>query len=108
MKMYLITEHCSNAIYLGWHLYLRDNKKRQQRNANGTWGWIRWHNPRNRPHPFQNILDALGLKMRGDGTCDDDAYAEIARLHPIPRERIGGKPRGCIEIEKIGGKWKLT
>lgn len=107
MKRYLITEYCDNYIYMGWHLYLRDNKKRQQRNVDGEWGWIRWRGSRDGAHPFAGILDELGLTMRGDGTCDHDAYAEIARVHPIPRERIGGKPRGCVEVENIDGKWRL-
>lgn len=108
VRRFLITEFCANDIYNGWHLYLRDSKKRHQRNADGLWGWIRWRPGRSRSHPFQAVLDELGITMKGDGTCDDDGYAEIARRHPIPRERIGGHPRGCVEIEETNNGWRIV
>lgn len=95
--MYLIAEYCDAQFYMGWHLYLRDNKERQQRNADGTWGWIRGL-IRYPDTSIGRIFKELGIKIRGDGTCDDDGIADIAKRFPIPRHRIGGKPRGCIEV----------
>lgn len=94
--LYLIAEYCPAQFYMGWHLYLRDSNKRQQRNADGSWGWIRsrdikWTG-------VQRILDELGIVIKGDGTCDYDGIAEIARRFPLGRQRVGGKPRGCVEL----------
>ncbi len=38
--MWLVAERCDNALYNGWHIYLRDTSN-HQRNADGYWGWIR-------------------------------------------------------------------
>lgn len=102
--MYLISEYCAHEIYIGWHLYLRDNKDRQKRNADGHWGWLaRNHYMATTAHRF---LRTLGISMVGDGTCDNDGYAEMARRFPIPSQRIGGKPRGCIAVEiKANGEF---
>lgn len=96
--MFLIAEYCDHDFYNGWHLYLRDSKGRQQRNADGEWGWIRRIGRRGESFTGQAVLAELGITIRGDGTCDDDGIAEIARRFPIPRQRIGGKPRGCVEV----------
>lgn len=93
---FLIAEYCASQFYMGWHLYVRDSKGRQQRNTDGGWGWIR--SIGRYPHCAEGVLRELGIVIRGDGTCDDDGIAEIARRFPIPRQRIGGKPRGCIEV----------
>lgn len=96
MTKFLIAEYCRGPIYMGWHLYLRDSKGRQQRNMDGDWGWLRrsW-----KEASAHKVLMQLGLTLRGDNSCDDGAYAELARRFPIPRQRIGGKPRGCIEVQ---------
>lgn len=95
--MYLISEYCAHEIYIGWHLYLRDNKNRQQRNSDGGWGWLtRTDIAASAAHTF---LETFGIKVIGDGSCDYDGYAELARRFPIPRQRIGGKPRGCVAVE---------
>ena len=99
MIKFLIAEHCNASIYMGWHLYLRDHKEKQKRNDDGDWGWIRGLARGRLPESIKEILDHLGIVIRGDGTCDDDGVAEIARRFPIPRERVGGKPRGCIPLE---------
>lgn len=99
-EMYLITEYCRGPFYMGWHVYLRDNNKRQQRNSDGEWGWIR------RPRENRELVRFLGsleIEIRGDGTCDDDGLAEVARRFPIARQRIGGKRRGCIPV--LVGRW---
>lgn len=100
-SMYLITEFCAADFYNGWHLYLRDNKNRQQRNADGDWGWIRRSDMRQ--SAVRKFLATLGIEVTGDGTCNHDGYAEVARRFPIPRQRIGGKPRGCIPV--FVGEW---
>ena len=99
MKDYLIAEYCPGPFYMGWHLYIRESKEKQKPNADGRWGWIRHSQIVNDSNPAQAVLDELGIKIYGDGSCDYDGIAEIARRFPIPRERIGGKPRGCIEVE---------
>ena len=86
--MWLVAERCDNALYDGWHIYLRDTSN-QQRNADGTWGWIR------RDHrlalSIHALLGTLGIMMRpgGDGSCDDDGYAELARRYPFCDGRGG-------------------
>lgn len=95
--MFLIAEYCTGPFYMGWHLYLRESKGRQKRNADGEWGWLRrTHNKTDSAHA---CLAMLGITIEGDGSCDYDGYAEIARRFPIPRQRIGGKPRGCIPVK---------
>ncbi len=99
-RRYLIAEHCDNALYSGWHLYLRDSKGRQQRNVDGEWGWLRGINRYSNSYRWlHELLGTFGITLKGDGTCDYDGIAEIARRFPIPRQRIGGKPRGCIEVD---------
>lgn len=96
---YLIAEYCPGPIYMGWHLYLRDHKEKQRQNDDGDWGWIRdIGRKRNGPNHIISFLTSIDIVIRGDGSCDDDGIAEIGRRFPIPRERIGGKPRGCITV----------
>ena len=92
---YLITEYCPGPFYMGWHAYLRDTNGRQEPNADGSWGWVR--GPIATPLVLQ-FLKSLGIESKGDNSCDDGAWAELARRHPIPRHRIGGKPRGCVKV----------
>ena len=95
MKMYLIAEYCRGPFYMGWHLYLRENRT-FKRNQDGRWGWIR----RPREHTeTMSLLSSIGITITGDGTCDDDGIAEFARRYPIKGRRCGGKLRGCLEIE---------
>lgn len=93
---FLITEYCGAAFFMGWHIYLRDNKNRQQRNVDGDWGWL------NRSHygrsSAERILAELGIMSRGDNSCDDGAFSELSRRFPIGRQRIWKKPRGCIPV----------
>lgn len=105
--MYLIAEYCAGPFYMGWWLYLRDSKGRQQRNADGDWGWIRYSPPQHDwderegvdRHPCRAVFDALGFtgSLRG-GRGDKSEIAKFAFAHRIPRQRIGGKPRGCVEV----------
>ena len=100
---FLIAEYCDAPFYMGWHLYLRDTKERQKLNRDGTWGWLR-NVHRQGENPAQQVFDILGIEIKGDGTCDDDGIAEIARQFPMPGEKVGGKQRGCIVvvIDKYG------
>ena len=43
-------------------------------------------------------FDVIGITICGDGTCDDDGYAEFAHRFPFKGERIGGKIRGGIMV----------
>lgn len=95
---WLVAEFCGNALFNGWHLYLRDTD-RHQRNADGDWGWLqRGHHLLQSAHA---ALAELGILMRpgGDGTCDDDGHAELARRYPIRRSRL----RGGVPIQIVGG-----
>jgi hypothetical protein len=95
-EMFLISEYCEGPFFMGWHLYLRDNKGRQQPNAGGGWGWLRRSDcATTQAHEF---LRRIGITLKGDNSCDDGGYAELARRFPIPRQRIGRKPRGCIAV----------
>lgn len=93
--MFLIAEFCAAQFYSGWHIYLRESSGRQVCNKNGGWGWLRQSWRESRAHDF---LRSIGIERRGDGTCDGAGYDEIAKRFPIPRQRIGGRPRGCIPV----------
>lgn len=102
--LYLIAEYCPGPFYIGWHLYLRERRGKHERNSDGEWGWI-WYSPseeledRRRGyslHPCRGVFDALGI----DGEIDDDAIARFAFGNRMPRQRVGGKPRGCVEVER--------
>lgn len=93
--MFLVAEYCRGPFYMGWHLYLRENRV-FRRNSNGGWGWIRRVRENSQVMFF---LSSLGISITGDGTCDDDGIAEIARRYPIKGRRCGGKLRGCIKVD---------
>lgn len=95
--MYLIAEYCPGPFYMGWHLYLRENRV-FKRNRDGGWGWIR-NSSFTREFRAIPFLKTLGITIEGDGTCDHDGVAEIARRYPIKGRRCGGKRRGCIEVD---------
>ena len=80
---------------MGWHLYFRENRS-FKRNKDGGWGWIRRFREQ---QPVMSFLASVGITIRGDGSCDDDGIAEIAKRYPIMGRRAGGKYRGCIEVE---------
>ncbi len=96
VRRYLIAEYCSGPFYMGWWLYLRESKHKQVRNRDGGWGWIR--NPRKHAS-LVVVLRQLGIEIRGDGTMDGDGVREVARRWPIHGERVGRRPRGCIEVD---------
>jgi len=79
---------------MGWHLYLRENRA-FSRNSDGGWGWIRRVKE---DFAVMAFLSSIGIIISGDGTCDDDGIAEMARQYPIKGRRCGGKLRGCIEV----------
>ena len=89
--MFLVAEYCAADMFEGWHLYLRDTARRQ-RNADGSWGWIRSRECR------AACLAKFGIELRGDGTTDDDGVAEFAKRFQVDTT-AGGRPRGCVEFE---------
>ena len=112
--MFLVAEYCRGPFYMGWHLYLRENRA-MKRNNNGGWGWIR----RVHEHPVMKFLSSIGIIIVGDGTCDDDGIAEFAKRYPVKGRKAGDKTRGCIAVEiddfgamsfskKIENKTKIT
>jgi len=96
MKRFLIAEFCDAVFYNGWHFYLRDSKRKNQPNRDGGWGWIL--RPDDPLSPIRELLDELGVVIRGDGTCDHDGIAEFARRFPM-RSTTGRRRRGCLEVE---------
>lgn len=100
---YLIAEYCGGTFYMGWHLYLRDSRERQKRNADGSWGWLRAF-PRHVPNFVKRIFDTLSIELRGDGTCDGAGISQIADRFPMGRQRIWGKRRGCIPVVEANGR----
>jgi len=94
MRKFLVAEYCRGPFYMGWHLYLRENRT-FRRNSDGGWGWIK----RVHEHPVENFLLSIGITIRNDGTCDDDGIAEFAIKYPIRGRQCGGELRGCLEIE---------
>jgi hypothetical protein len=98
-RYFLIAEYCDASFYMGWHLYLRDNQEVQKRNHDGTWGWLRCVH-RQGKNPVQHIFDELEIEIKGDGTCDYDGIAEMARRFPMPKKQtVGGRQRGCVEVD---------
>jgi hypothetical protein len=86
---WLIAERCDAVVYSGWHVYLRDSVELGQRNADGSWGWLR------RGHHLLSfvhaLLGTLGILMRpgSDGSCDGDGYEALARRFPLGDARGG-------------------
>ena len=105
VMLYLITEYCPGPLFMGWHLYLRESRDRRRRNSGvsgftmeGEWGWSHeWH----WEAEAKKLLAALGLRSVADDSTDGGMYAGLARLHPIGREKIGGKPRGCVPVKIV-------
>ncbi|GAG99174.1 unnamed protein product [marine sediment metagenome] len=93
--MFLVAEYCRGPFYMGWHLYLRENRVFMQ-NLDGGWGWIRRVCE---DSTVMALLSSIGITISGDGTCDDGGIAELARQYPVKGRRCGGKLRGCIEVE---------
>ena len=94
---FLITEYCEGPFYMGWHLYVRESTRWQHRNANGEWGWIR-RVKEYLPDSIRKVFDLLRITIQGDGTCDYDGLAEIARRYPLGGKKVGRRPRGCIPV----------
>lgn len=90
-RRWLVAEFCALALFNGWHLYLRDTD-RCERNADGSWGWLRrGHHLLPAVRAMRAMLAELGIVMRsgGDGSCDHDGYAELARRYPLDKGRGG-------------------
>lgn len=95
-RKFLIAEYCGAYLFTGWHFYVRDSKRKNKRNDDGSWGWVRRLNDHS--SSVKAVMGELGIRLIGDGTCDDDGIAEFVKRFPMPRQRIWGRPRGCIEI----------
>ena len=57
------------------------------------------------------VLAALGIQMRpgGDGSCDDEGYAELARRYPIPvRHPVRRTRRGGVPVHVEAGTLTLV
>lgn len=91
--MFLVAEYCKGPFYMGWHLYLRENRD-FRRNKSGNWGWIR----NLHEHPVKDFLSSIGITIRGDGTCEDDGVAQFAAKYPAKGCKLSGKTRGCVGI----------
>lgn len=90
---------------MGWHLYLRETPKFQQRNKDGDWGWVRgpvW--PRDRVGNRMVLFFAsLGIELKGDWTCPEDGCAEFVKRYPLKGRKSWGEKRGGVEV--LEGYW---
>jgi len=77
MKKFLIAEYCPGPFYMGWHLYLRENRAPKP-NADGGWGWVRGlrRDPIGPALSAVKFLKSIGIEITGDGSCDDDGIAK--------------------------------
>lgn len=98
---WLIAEYCSHPIYLGWHLYLRDDPRYQKRNQDGGWGWIRgpaWDRDRKGNKIVEFFSSALGIDLQDDWTCPQHGLAAFVKRFPIKGRKVGGEKRGGIAV----------
>jgi len=95
MRRFLIAEYCRGPFYMGWHLYLRENRAFTP-NSDGGWGWLSQIRENSQVTSF---FSSIGIIITGDGTCDGDGIAEFAGRFPIEGRRCGGKLRGGIEVD---------
>lgn len=94
-EQWLIAEWCDHEfLYSGWHIYLRESRRYQQRNSDGEWGWIR----RPKESNAGKLLKEMGFEITGDGTLDRDGIGQFARAFPLRGKQIGGRPRGGIKV----------
>jgi len=96
-QKWLIAEYCDGSFYMGWHLYLREHREIGRRNADNSWGWIKW-TEKDGQHPARHVFDDMGIKILGDGTCDHQGVAEFAARNKFNGESIGDKSRGGIMV----------
>jgi len=99
-EAWLIAEFCGHDLFNGWHIYLRDSP-RYERNVDGGWGWLQrghWLIP-----SVHAVLATIGIAMRpgGDGSCDDDGYASLARQRPIGGSDRRGGVR--VRVDRVTG-----
>ena len=97
--MFLIAEYCKGPFFMGWHLYVRQSRRKNTRNPDGGWGWLS-RQGLYREKAAQPVFDALGIdgEIRNGGT-DDGPIARFANSHPLPRSKVCDRPRGCVEVD---------
>lgn len=101
VRRWLIAEYCGHDIYMGWHLYMRENPGYQQRNENGDWGWIRgpvWGHRSRGNRVVEFFVRAFGIELKGDWTCGDYGLAEFVKRFPLKGRKIWGEKRGGVEV----------
>ncbi|KKN01221.1 hypothetical protein LCGC14_1129850 [marine sediment metagenome] len=76
-RLTLIAYYNPHAIYMGWHLYLRE--RRDRRNADGGWGWVHGGCPQN---AVQDVLTQLGFGRIEIGGSDGGTIATFATRCP--------------------------
>lgn len=97
-RLFLIAEYCAGPFYMGWHLYLRESRRLNRRNADGSWGWthrLGLHGA----SVAKTVFKTLGIAGRiENGSSDGGAIAEFARRFRLRRSKAGGRARGCVEV----------
>ena len=105
-RRWLVAEYCGHDIYMGWHLYIRDNPGYQKRNQDGGWGWIRgpvWDRDRKNNRMVKFFSEAFGIELKGDWTCPEHGCAEFVKRYPLKGRKVWGEKRGGVEV--LEGYW---
>jgi hypothetical protein len=101
VRRWLVAEYCGHDIYMGWHLYLRDDPGYQKRNKDGGWGWLRgpvWERDRAGNKIVAFFAAAFGIDLQGDWSCGRYGLSEFVKRFPLPGRKVWGERRGGIEV----------
>lgn len=98
VRIWLVAEYCGSNFYTGWHLYLRETPGYQQRNEDGSWGWIR-PGAIGRKHIVE-FFATLGIELKSDWTCPEYGCAEFVKRYPLKGRKVWGEKRGGVEVLK--------
>lgn len=97
VRAWLVVEFCDAALFKGWHAYIRANPEPGMRNGQewltygvDGWGWIRSSSLKR--EAVVRMCAELGIKLKGDWTCDDDGLDDVAQRFPLAGHKRGGFP----------------
>ena len=101
VRRWLVVEYCGHDIYLGWHLYLRNDPGYQKRNKDGGWGWVRgpvWERDRRGNRMVEFFARSFGIDLKGDWSCGHYGLDEFVKRYPLKGRKIWGEKRGGVEV----------